>query len=246
MEPSLILFLIMLLALAFFMWSNWTLRNRNRETIAEMEARPVPGDTGEDTFKTALARISEYLRHSVAAPLQEGLERGGAELAERADEALGAVEDMEFFVEERDLDLETVDVRAALQEVAGEYMNEFDIVVKLRAPDAAVHARLAPEAFKDAIYLLLVNAGRFGRGNPVEVTLETRGGATAVRVRDHGSGFSEEALARGAEPFYTTEKGALGMGLAHAARLVRQQGGELRLGNSPRGGGEVEVRLPES
>lgn len=245
MSPGLILFLITLLVLIFFIFAAWKASRRSEEKIAALEVQLEEARTqGPSPLADVLPRISDYLRHSVAKPIQEGLEQGGEELRIRADEALAAVEDMEFFVEDRDLELQAQNVHDAVQEVAAEYTEEFDVTVKIRNTDTALRANIAPEAFKDAVYLVLVNAGRFGRGNPVEVSLDSSGNQVVLRIRDHGPGFTEEALRRGTDPFYTTEQGALGMGLAHASRLLREHDGEVRLGNSPRGGGEVELRLP--
>lgn len=246
MGPSTILFLITLILLVLVAWAGWSASRRSEEKIAALEAKLETGGAGgPDPLADALTRISDHLNHAVAAPLQEGLERGGEELRARADEALAALEDMSFFVEEQKVELEPHGLHPVLQEVAREYTDAFDVSIKIRNTDSSLRANIEPEAFKDAVYLVLVNAGRFGRGNPVEVTLESSGDQAVLRVRDHGPGFSEEALQRGAEAFFTTEPGALGMGLAHASLLLREHAGELRLGNSPRGGGEVELRVPK-
>lgn len=270
--PLLILLLVLVLVLVLFVSAARKASRRSEERIAALEAElevakrpsvaPSPEDVpaahvppragpasagreGPELAGDALARISDFLRHAVAAPLREGLDRDDAELRELADEALAALEDMDFFAEEREDERHPANLYDLLQDVAEEYSEESDVMVKFRDGDTTLRASVAPEAFKDAVYLVLANAGIFGRGNPVEVTVESAGGDASIRFRDHGPGFTDEALRRGTEPFYTTEEGALGMGLTHAARTLEAQGGELLLGNSPRGGAEVELRLPK-
>lgn len=63
-------------------------------------------------------------------------------------------------------------------------------------------------------------------------------------VRDSGPGFTEEALKRACEPFFTRRRGGLGLGLAIVERIVEDHGGRLEIGNRDEGGAEVKVRLP--
>ncbi|HSR43476.1 MAG TPA: HAMP domain-containing sensor histidine kinase, partial [Longimicrobiales bacterium] len=161
-----------------------------------------------------------------------------------AEKVVDTVEDTEFFLEEPETRFQTGDVTRVLQEVTREFAGEFDAMVKLRAPDGPLRARLAPEAFKDAVYLVLANAAHFSRGQPVELTVEDAGGRLRIRVRDRGPGFSSEALERGTEPFFTTDEGALGLGLPHVRRIVEMHAGELHVRNREEGGGEVEIVIP--
>lgn len=64
-------------------------------------------------------------------------------------------------------------------------------------------------------------------------------------VTDTGSGFSDTALQRAADPFFTT-KGSegTGLGLSMVDDMTKMAGGDLRLGNGPQGGACVTLRLP--
>jgi len=214
-----------------------------REALAAGWAPRTP-EVLEGGGETVLRRVMGYLKEQVAAPLSRGLE-GDGDLTVRAMEALDAVEDLGFFAEVRSVGDQAGEVLTRpIQEVVREYTAEFGIPIRLRLPDSSPRARLDAEAFKDALYLLLVNAGRYGGKEPVEVTLEGEGSEVRILIRDRGPGFTPEALERAMEPFYSTEEGALGMGLTHARQVVLAHGGEIRLRNRDGGGGEVEVAIP--
>lgn len=68
--------------------------------------------------------------------------------------------------------------------------------------------------------------------------------AAAVEFRDAGPGFSEEALQRVPEMFYSGKEGGMGIGLSVAAEIVKAHGGTLAVQNSPEGGAVVTVTLP--
>ena len=80
----------------------------------------------------------------------------------------------------------------------------------------------------------------------IEAAADEEGGERWVEcvVRDSGSGFGEEALARACEPFFSRRAGGMGLGLAIVERIVDDHGGKLVMGNLPEGGAEVRVRLP--
>jgi PAS domain S-box-containing protein len=67
-----------------------------------------------------------------------------------------------------------------------------------------------------------------------------------LRVRDTGSGMSENVRAHAFEPFYTTKtlSGGTGLGLATVHGIVTQAGGDVWLSSSPAQGTTVVARLP--
>ncbi len=65
-----------------------------------------------------------------------------------------------------------------------------------------------------------------------------------MRVRDHGTGISSEAMPRLFEPFFTTKETGHGLGLATCRRVVESLGGSIEAANAPGGGAEFIVRLP--
>ena len=216
--------------------------------LREILARDwVPkGKEGAEAIRKALGRLTIYLHNRVESPLLEGLDKGGQALQDSADEALGAVEDLEFFLEAPDPspELGAANLVEMAQEVVQEFAAQSPVEVKVVAPQDAIPVRVNAEGLKDAIFLILHNAAEFGGGVPVELTLRREGPRAVLRIRDRGPGFSSEALMQALDPFYSTSPAGLGMGLPHARSAVKAQGGEILLRNPDGGGGEVEILLP--
>ena len=66
-----------------------------------------------------------------------------------------------------------------------------------------------------------------------------------ISVSDTGPGFTDEALKRGLDPFFTTKGGeGSGLGLSMVYDHIKLAGGTVKLGNRPEGGARVTLRLP--
>ena len=106
--------------------------------------------------------------------------------------------------------------------------------------------QIDPGMLQDSLLNLILNA-RDACGTSGRVTLALREVSDTwleVSVRDTGGGFSEQALAHGLDPFFTT-KGSegSGLGLAMVYDMTKLAGGEVRLSNHD-GGACVTLRLP--
>jgi len=150
-----------------------------------------------------------------------------------------------------------VDLGALLQEITD------DADFEARDRDCSVRViRFEPsftvgelELIRSAIENVVRNAVRYtSSGTQVEVSLTSEpvnGHRYAVvRVRDHGKGVPDAAIAEIFRPFYRVEdardrkSGGTGLGLAIAARAVRLHDGTISAENAPDGGLIVEIRLP--
>jgi signal transduction histidine kinase len=84
-----------------------------------------------------------------------------------------------------------------------------------------------------------------GEAQPrVRVLLEASGAHLVARVEDSGPGVPEANVAVIFEPFVTTKRTGLGMGLAITRSIVEAHHGAIAVGRSPLGGAAFEVRLP--
>jgi signal transduction histidine kinase len=80
-----------------------------------------------------------------------------------------------------------------------------------------------------------------------QVVLSTKSDADGfvhTAVRDFGPGFSDSLRKRIFEPFFSTKKDGLGMGLAIARSIVESFGGVLDARNAPGGGALFHITLP--
>lgn len=161
---------------------------------------------------------------------------------------------MTFLFRQR-LNATTTNVSAILRELVRLFRASTNetIAVEVNLPDDDIVASLDEGAFQDAVLNLLFNArdaieGTHGAGT-IHLHLDLLADTPArieVRVCDTGSGFSEEALLHGQEPFFTTKpqgKGT-GLGLSMVRNFVDQSEGELVIGNCPQGGADVRLIVP--
>ena len=92
---------------------------------------------------------------------------------------------------------------------------------------------------------LLVNGIQaMPRGGKLRISAESRENAVSLRFTDSGTGFSESALARGTELFFTEKEGGMGVGLNIVASIIEAHGGQIELQNDPKGGAVIIVSLP--
>jgi len=112
-----------------------------------------------------------------------------------------------------------------------------------------------PELLHSAIENVVRNAVYYTRGGTdVEVSLEKHQGNSrplaVIRVRDHGDGVPETALADLFRPFYRVadardrQSGGVGLGLAIAEKAVNWHDGSIRASNAAEGGLVVEIQIP--
>jgi len=199
----------------------------------------------ELALREAIGRVSVFLNNSVRAPLSGGSHRpNAADLQERIDRALGALQDLDFFIAELGEARESTDLSQLAQAVSREFAADHDVGVRLILSGSMVRAMVNRAAMMDALYLILHNAGRFGGGVTIDLSVENAEGQAKLRVRDRGEGFTAEAFKRAFDPFYSTSEEGLGLGLPHARKVVEGMGGTIELRNVPDGGAEVEISFP--
>jgi len=133
------------------------------------------------------------------------------------------------------IEVESSGVAAALQRLASETENLFDVVCRFDCPELELQVepqigaalyRLAQEAIHNAIV--------HGEARRIEVTLAVEGSRLCLSVRDQGAGFEVEKAIR------------TGMGLRVMDYRARSIGGVLRITSRPGEGAEVLCSVPHT
>lgn len=110
------------------------------------------------------------------------------------------------------------------------------------------HLMLDQGALQDSLLNLILNARDAMGQSGGEIRLSgrrVRDTWLEISVEDDGPGFSDAALLRGLDPFFTTKGGeGSGLGLAMVYDHASLSGGSVRLSNHAGGGGRVVLRLP--
>jgi signal transduction histidine kinase len=195
-------------------------------------------------YADTLREVGRYLDRAVARPLEDALRKGDSRRG--AEDAIDALRDLiAYGASVPEAGSSRSDLSVLVREVAREYSQATGVTVYVNG-HVSEPVLLAPERFKDALYLVFANADRFSRGASVTVRVENAGDRIEVRVRDAGPGFTGEALLRAFDPFWTTEPDALGLGLPQARRLLEAQGAEVSVRNAADGGGEVVISIPKT
>lgn len=210
-----------------------------------LERRWAPrNEERERALREALGRIAAFLRQGVRDPLARASGQNRPTLEEGVRTALGAIQDLEFFLREPLTPDETHNLVPVVQQVTREFTTDWEVAVRLQASERPVRAHIHRDSFMDAVYLLLHNAGQFGGGKTVDVSVTEEDDHAAVTIRDHGPGFTAEALEKANDLFYSTTEAGLGLGIPFARKIVESLGGSIRLRNADAGGAEVTLSLP--
>ena len=114
--------------------------------------------------------------------------------------------------------------------------------IDVDVPKVGREAAIGPDALKQVLLNLLQNAQEaMPEGGRIEIRGRTVGDRVILEVSDHGTGISDDILARVFDPFFTTkgEVRGVGLGLFVAEGIVRRHGGALSARNRSEGQGAV-------
>lgn len=139
-----------------------------------------------------------------------------------------------------------VDLAALVDAVVEDFRDlgapvQFDETDRLRM-------RLRPALMRRAVRNLIENAVKYGE--EAEVRLDPGPHSVAIMVADRGPGIPADRLGDVFDPFTRLETsrnrdtGGIGLGLALARAIVREEGGEVTLANRPEGGLLATIALP--
>lgn len=107
-----------------------------------------------------------------------------------------------------------------------------------------------PVALDQIVHNLILNALQAmeqvdAASRRLKLTLRVQDDQAELAVADSGPGIAPDVLPRLFEPFFSTRKDGLGLGLSLCESLAQGMGGSITAANAPAGGGAVfRLRLP--
>jgi signal transduction histidine kinase len=153
-----------------------------------------------------------------------------------------------------------VDVRALIREVVGlAHQKAVEQGIAIAVSEASLIPRLQadPVQIKTCLMNVVLNAIQaMPAGGNLRVTIqhgaEARheghtpepNGTVEVIISDTGLGISEEDLTRIFNPYFTTKKLGIGLGLAITKRIVEEHRGRISVRSRPNEGTDVVISLP--
>jgi PAS domain S-box-containing protein len=121
--------------------------------------------------------------------------------------------------------------------------------VRMTAPDGPARVKADERRLQQVILNLLDNASQHSpEGSEIRLSvLEPQDGFCRLSVSDRGTGMTPEIQARIFEPFYSTRRGGIGLGMSIVKHIVENHGGSVSVANNdPPPGGAVVVSLPQA
>ncbi|WP_053959934.1 sensor histidine kinase [Sulfobacillus thermosulfidooxidans] len=112
-----------------------------------------------------------------------------------------------------------------------------------------VTVRFHPDMFAELLNIFGENARRYGGGRPqlrIHWVLDDTTSRVILTLTDNGPGFPADLLPHLFHPFVKhTESPGSGLGLALARTIVERHGGRIFAANSPQGGAQITIVLPQ-
>jgi two-component system sensor histidine kinase CpxA len=211
-------------------------------------------------LRSPLARLNvalELARQRSGSEARESLARIERE-SERLNKLIGQLRTLTLLESgAENIDKKTIDISSLIKGISD------DADFEARSRQCSVKAEIdenimiegSEEHLRRAIENVVRNAVRYtDKGTEVEILLqhrELKGKESAVlKVRDHGPGVPEEALANLFSPFYRVaesrdrKSGGMGIGLAITDRAVSMHGGTVHAENAQDRGLIIRIDLP--
>jgi two-component system sensor kinase FixL len=247
----------------------WEHRLRRR---AEAQARTTLHDLAHLNMRAAMGELVSAVAHEINQSLTASLANAQAlkrmVAADRLhhDDVSPIVDDINqanlraadvmarirALMRKEDPAITALDLNAIVNDVArildGQAANDGVRIIADLEPDLPWVAGDRVQLRQVALNLVLngVQAARLRGASPcfVRVATAARNGCVFLIVEDSGPGVVDDAVEKLFEPYFTTKKDGLGVGLSISRSIVESHGGSIGVANLPQGGARFSVTLP--
>jgi signal transduction histidine kinase len=143
--------------------------------------------------------------------------------------------------------LTSVELNALLKTVMAnkaKVLEEKGMVGKLKLPDDAITVNSDGDLLTRILDNLICNAVNASHsGQAITLNLSQEDTTVNIAVEDNGIGMSKEVQGRLFEPFFTTRKSGIGLGLNNVRKFVEALEGEIKIESQENVGTRVRIRL---
>ncbi len=182
-------------------------------------------------------------QQSLAGAMEEGVKRVSR-----------LVDQMRFLARDRVGNMELVPVKQLIEEAFREaraYHPSTTVLLQFESSGEPLSVSCDRQGMQHAFAEIILNALQANTQScQVHVRTRTETDSSGSRwaqieVQDSGPGFSAEAAGKASEPFFTTRKVGLGLGLAVTSKIIQTHAGKMEIPTPRRGSpGLVRVSLP--
>jgi signal transduction histidine kinase len=135
-------------------------------------------------------------------------------------------------------------VNDALQQLLPQFTHR-KIVVQTRLGDALPDLQLDVVRFRQALLNVLVNAAEaLPRGGEIAIESRREGTGVVLDICDDGVGIDPALLDKVFDPFVSTKREGVGLGLVNAKAVVEAHGGQIELALRQPKGTRARITLP--
>ena len=128
---------------------------------------------------------------------------------------------------------------------AGQVLKDRGISIERHYSAEIPSAKIDIDKMKSCIQNLILNAAdAMPSGGVVRIAIGEQAGCAILAVEDTGQGIAPDDLARIFEPYFTTKRTGIGLGLAITKRVVEAHGGEIRVKSEAGKGSVFTVSIP--
>jgi two-component system sensor kinase FixL len=226
--------------------------------LAHEVNQPLAASTN---FLNAAVRLLDFARSGHRAALDTARE-AAAEAAAQMLRAGAIVRRLRHFVDRGEAELQAEDVGALIREACDlarsdgstlgvRLVTEVDAAVGHALVDRTQIQQVLLNLIRNAAEALQVAPGRKGEDRVVVAAGPAEDGGVEITVADNGPGLEPGVAARLFEPFVSTKREGMGIGLAICRTIVEGHGGRLSVdtpqgGESGRPGVVFRINLPQA